>query len=362
MRATHRLGAAVVALLAAVLLGGCLKLDADLTVSDDDTVDGTFVFGVDKQLLALTGQDAGSLTEQVQPDMETDAPTTGAITAEPYEDDDFVGATVTFSDVPLDDFNVPGAEGPGNALTITHTGEQFEVSGELDFELGGLPGGGGLPNIDELLASSEPELSIALTFPGEVTSANGSIDGCTVTWEPSLTEPTSFEATADDSGGCTESIKWWAWILIGLGVLVVIGGIVAIVRTIKQEKSRPSSPPDGPATAAASGAAATAASTDDLPPESTPLTMPPPEPPTPSEPPTTPESPTPPNFPAPTAPPTDAGSLPDLPGPVPDAGDAVDSGSVPDLPDLPGPPPDTGSPPPPPPSGPAGFPPPEPKD
>ena len=140
--------------------------------------------------------------------------------------------------MPLDDFNVPGAEGPDNALTITHNGDQFEVSGELDFELGDLPGGEGLPNIDELLASSEPELSIALTFPGEVTSSNGSIDGCTVTWEPSLTEPTSFEATADDSGGCTESIKWWAWILIGLGVLVVIGGIVAIVRTIKKEKSR----------------------------------------------------------------------------------------------------------------------------
>ena len=239
MRATHRLGAAVVALLAAVLLGGCLKLDADFTVSDDDTVDGTFVFAVDKQLLALAGQDASSLTEQVQRGLETDAPTAGTVTAEPYEDDDFVGATVTFTDVPLDDFNVPGAEGPGNALTITHTGDQFEVSGELDFELGDLPGGGGLPNLDELLASSEPELSIALTFPGEVTSSNGSIDGCTVTWEPSLTEPTSFEATADDSGGCTESIKWWAWILIGLGVLVVIGGIVAIVRTIKKEKSRP---------------------------------------------------------------------------------------------------------------------------
>ncbi len=153
-----------------------------------------------------------------------------------------------------------------------------------------------------------------------MTSANGSIDGCTVTWEPSLTEPTSFEATANDSGGCTESIKWWAWILIGLGVLVLIGGIVAIVRTIKKEKSRgPSSPPTGPAAAASSGAAVTAASTDDLPPESTPLTMPPPEPPTP-----------PPaelaDLPAPTAPPADTGSLPDLPGPVPDAGDAVDSG------------------------------------
>jgi hypothetical protein len=357
MRATHRLGAAVVALLAAVLLGGCLKLDADLTVSDDDTVDGTFVFGVDKQLLALTGQDASSLTEQVQRDMETDPPTAGTISAEPYEDDDFVGATVTFRDVPLDDFNVPGAEGPDNALTITHDGDQFEVSGELDFELGDLPGGEGIPNIDELLASSEPQLSIALTFPGEVTSSNGSIDGCTVSWEPALTEATSFEATANDSGGCTESIKWWAWILIGIGVLVLIGGIVAIVRTIKKEKSRgPTSPPTGPATAAASGAAVTGAATDDLPPESTPLTMPPPEPQTPPSPPSRPD------LPAPTAPPADTGSLPDLPGPVPDADDAVDSGSVPDLPDLPGHPPDTGSFPPPPPSGPAGFPPPEPKD
>ena len=141
MRATHRLGAAVVALLAAVLLGGCLKLDADFTVSDDDTVDGTFVFGVDEaaprphragcQQLDRAGA-AGHGDRRSDRGHDQRRALRGRRRS--------WAPRVTFSDVPLDDFNVPGAEGPENALTITHNGDQSEVSGELDFELGRPPG------------------------------------------------------------------------------------------------------------------------------------------------------------------------------------------------------------------------------
>ncbi|HEX5950895.1 MAG TPA: hypothetical protein VFZ96_07825, partial [Actinomycetota bacterium] len=39
----------------AVLLTGCLKLDMQLDVQADDTVDGSVVFAVNKDVLSLTG-------------------------------------------------------------------------------------------------------------------------------------------------------------------------------------------------------------------------------------------------------------------------------------------------------------------
>ena len=39
-----------------LLLAGCLKLDMDITLSPDDTVDGEVVFAVNKEMLELTGQ------------------------------------------------------------------------------------------------------------------------------------------------------------------------------------------------------------------------------------------------------------------------------------------------------------------
>ena len=65
-----------------------------------------------------------------------------------------MGATVTFTDVPLEDFNVPGGEGPAMPSPSRH-GDQNRP-GELDFELGDLPGGEGLPNIDELPPAPSP--------------------------------------------------------------------------------------------------------------------------------------------------------------------------------------------------------------
>jgi hypothetical protein len=251
------------------------------------------------------------------------------MTAEPYEDDDFVGATVTFTDVPLDEFNVPGDSTDESTLTIMRQGDQFEVSGALDFELTNFPSEDGFPDMDDLLAESEPELSIAITFPGEVTEANGSIDGCTVSWEPSLTEATTFEATAKDSGGCTESLKWWAWILIAAGVLVVIGAVMAIIRSIQRDNAKRT----GAGSAAAAGgtpAGSTQAVLDDLPPESTPLTMPPPEPapPMPPPPPPAPPAPTdpgpipsPPSSTAPAAPPPPPPPSPPPPPPPPPRGE-----------------------------------------
>lgn len=40
----------------ALLLSACIKLDMNLTVNGDDTVDGTVIFALNKELIELSGQ------------------------------------------------------------------------------------------------------------------------------------------------------------------------------------------------------------------------------------------------------------------------------------------------------------------
>ena len=76
-----------------LLLAGCLKLDMDITLSPDDTVDGEVVFAVNKEMLELTGQNIDDMLGDtaVPDDVE------GA-TSEPYEDERFAGTRVVFEE------------------------------------------------------------------------------------------------------------------------------------------------------------------------------------------------------------------------------------------------------------------------
>ena len=86
------LGCAAIAL----LLAGCFKVNMDLEVSADDMVSGTAVIAVDESLLELSGQSVDDLFAEM--DL-SDLPE--GSTAEPYEEDGFVGQRITIEAVPL---------------------------------------------------------------------------------------------------------------------------------------------------------------------------------------------------------------------------------------------------------------------
>ena len=67
------------------------------------------------------------------------------------------------------------------------------------------------------------EFRISITFPGEVTSATGDVDGNTVTWEPKVGENTRIEAVA--SAIPSSSSPLLLIVLIALGALV-LGAVV----------------------------------------------------------------------------------------------------------------------------------------
>jgi hypothetical protein len=202
----------------ALLLSGCLKLDMSLDVSADNTVSGDVIFGVDKTILQATGQTADDLlgNNPIAPSG------VAGVSSKPYEDDKFVGQEVTFDSVPISQFS---QSQDSDSLKITRNGDRFEVSGVLDLSQG-TTGETGDPSLDQIVqqALQTADIKIVMSFPGEVVSSNGQVDGNTVTWTPKIGERTELTATASASGGSSFP---WLWIVIGVAVLVVVA-IVAI--------------------------------------------------------------------------------------------------------------------------------------
>ncbi len=228
----------------AVLLSACMKLDMDLQVSADDTVSGRLIFAIDKELLELTGQSAGDVLGAEAP-LPTDLE---GVSAEAYEDDEFAGQQFSFDSVPLAQFN--SSDDP-DSLKIVREGDEFRVSGVLD--LSSATGVTGVPGFGD--AFQNADLRIRIAFPGEVTDANGDVDGNTVSWTPTIGERLELRATAsaiEGAGGGTNLTP----ILIIAGVVLVLAIAVGIVMSRRRRPS-PVAPPGEVVTGAVPPPAAT---------------------------------------------------------------------------------------------------------
>jgi hypothetical protein len=214
-RASRTLGTVLASWAAAMLLTGCLKLELDLEVSSNDSVSGAAVLAIDKELLALSGQ---SVDQVFQDDDLIPGDAEGVSVAD-YDDGAFVGKQITFDGVPLDEFN----QGDGSdRLTISREGDRFVVDGVLDLGFGNTIV---TPQAQQLAqqAKVSAEIRISLSFPGPVTSANGTIDGNSVTWTPVFGERTTLEASAGATGSSSV-----LGLILGFVALAVFVGLVAL--------------------------------------------------------------------------------------------------------------------------------------
>lgn len=173
----------------ALLLAGCFKVNMDVEVSPENTVSGSAIIAVDESLIELSGQSADQLFEDMNL---SDLPAGAQV--EPYEEDGFIGQQITFDEVSLEDFrgeNTLSGGAAGDELDIVRRGDEFLVSGSIDMSGQGFTG----TEIPEGFMDNF-EFRVSITFPGEVKSATGDIDGNTVTWEPTIGENTKVEAVA----------------------------------------------------------------------------------------------------------------------------------------------------------------------
>ncbi|WP_188521922.1 LppM family (lipo)protein [Isoptericola cucumis] len=233
-RGVRRLRTALAALLAAVglvALAGCMKVDMDMTLSEDDTVSGSMVMAISNQLAETMGMEPGQLWDQAGGELQQDLPE-GA-TQEPYSDDEYTGSEFTFTDAPIENFSGGGAED----LSITREGDEYVVTGTMDLsegadQLGSMPDG----------VKDSFDVRIAVTFPGPVGETNGTVDGNTVVWTPQLGETTEIQARGAAEAG--SSFPWW---LVGLvvGVLVLALVVVLVVRS-RRSGAAATAPQAGP--------------------------------------------------------------------------------------------------------------------
>lgn len=253
----------------ALLLSACIKLDMNLTVNEDDTVDGTIIFALNKQLIELSGQSAEDLLGSEGP-IPTDAE---GVSTQPYEDDEFQGQEVTLDSVALSQFNQESDD--ADSLRIVHRGDTYVVSGALDLSsagTSGATGASGFPGADQIFDSAQ--MKLAITFPGEVLESNGQVDGNTVTWVPEVGERLELRATASATGGGSSSTLM---LLLIVGAVVVALAIVLGVIVARRRQAQPAM--------AADGSVGTAPpSTPSAPPAAPPAPGTPPPPPPPSEP------------------------------------------------------------------------------
>lgn len=201
-----------------VLLSGCLKLDMDVTVSEDDTLSGTLIFAFDKAMMQAAGQKPEDILAGSQP-LPADLQ---GVTQKPYEDDKYQGVQYTFEGLPLDKWN----NGTQTDIKIEHVGDEFKVTGNMDLSTPDT--GTGDPAMDEQLktAFASAQIRIKLTFPGAVKESNGQVDGNSVTWEPKFGEATELSATASAVAGGGNTML--LLIIGGVVLLLVIVGIVAL--------------------------------------------------------------------------------------------------------------------------------------
>ncbi len=171
-------------------LSGCVKLDMDMNVRADNTVDGTLIIAVDKAVLAASGQSEADFLKQFEtqgPFSGSDRPKQGTVSSTRYDVDGLVGRSYVLKDVPLAEFG-----GGAGGLTITRKGDRFFVAGQVDMTSTSAAD----PNAK---AGPPAETRIRMTFPGEVLESNGKIDGRTVTWKPKVGEKTALAAEARTS-------------------------------------------------------------------------------------------------------------------------------------------------------------------
>lgn len=210
-------------------LSACLKLNVDLTITPQDTVNGTMILGVDRQLAAMSGQSDEELRKQFADAAPTSAP---GMNAEPYRDGTYVGVKITLTESPLADLNKDQSK---DQLHIVHDEKAgtYTVSGVLDLNQLGAGGMGSA-------FTRTLDVRIAITMPGKVIDHNGMLDGTTVTWVGKPGERLTMHAVSEEAS----AIPWVPVLAIGIPTLLVIAGVVAWL-VMRRRAATPAPPVEG---------------------------------------------------------------------------------------------------------------------
>ena len=221
---SFRRWAALLLLPLVLLLSGCLKLETNFKISADDRVTGSMLVAIQQKYASLIRDtcDPTSGSNGVLPP--------GAIS--PYNDGNYVGCTIKFSG-PASVFS------HSSELTIRHENGQYLFAMRNSSSTGA--NGAGTSEVTALMFDS---FKVAVTFPGEVLSHNGSstVTGTTVTWtDPAdMLSRDGLRATSKEASPLAAALPW---ALPTAGALLVLGlAVVGWVLVRRRREAAVSTP------------------------------------------------------------------------------------------------------------------------
>lgn len=222
-RRRRLLALAVLLLVLAPLAVGCVRVRASITVSPDDQVSGQIIAAAKPR----DNQDKG-------PQFSNDLPFAQKVAISSYSQDGYVGseavfANLSFAELPqLANMNRDAA---GVDLGLRRAGNLVILDGRVDLTS---------------LTDTDAEVSLSVSFPGEVTSTNGDrIDKDVVQWQlkPGVVNTMSAQARFTDPStrSFTGAATWVA--LAALAVAGVVGYLAWRYRDTSP-RFTPPRPPD----------------------------------------------------------------------------------------------------------------------
>lgn len=218
----RKLSTALGVTLILLVLAGCIRFQADLTISADDTVSGEVIVAVIVNDDADDGE-AVAAARAVELEASLVPELSGAlgVTRTEYTDDGYIGSRFELRETPLSAFADTGsAEG----LTIVRSGDRITVTGSLNVSGAEEQAEGEAPTDD---AESSGDISVVITFPGEILSHDGQQSGRTVTWTTEFDQPITISAESEVDSSPDLTVLWWVLGIAGLLLAVIVIVIAA---------------------------------------------------------------------------------------------------------------------------------------
>lgn len=269
-RPTRRRAALLALVVLPLALTGCVRYAVDAEISRDNTISGSFVFAAKTEFVEELFENETRFLSELKKQLTADTsesrllvpmnPARGNVSLSEYRSGDLVGYRQRFDAVPL-------AELDPSVIRVRHVDDRFIVDmsadviglGDLQWERGfdddsdgdsadsgSLSGGAprsGLPDEAEDLVAEQlrsegvdpetvigdqaPELRIRLTFPGDVISANGTVDDRSVLWQLKFDDTRNLHVSAWDS---PRHRSWLPQLFLAICALGGLGVVYQLLR------------------------------------------------------------------------------------------------------------------------------------
>ncbi|WP_430868110.1 LppM family (lipo)protein [Demequina aurantiaca] len=211
---------AALATIVVVALTGCVRVQIDLTLTPEETVDGTMVLALQEGIGELLDTTDAQAAEQLFGET---AQSLDEASITKYSEDGYVGQKVSFQGQPMGNFALDAGD-----FTISRDGDNYVVNGPVDPALAA----------NGANISDAAQMWLSVTFPGAVYEHNGSLEGRTVTWD--LTQaPAEIHAV----GAAQATSETPGWLPAAIGIALILAVAVVLVIALRRREPRATSTP-----------------------------------------------------------------------------------------------------------------------